>query len=1102
MPKFESVRKVLILGSGAIKIGEAAEFDYSGSQCLKALNEEGIETFLINPNMATIQTDPRLAGKVYLLPVTPEYAEKVIEKERPDGILLGFGGQTALNCGVQLAKRGILEKYDVKVLGTSIKAIEETEDRELFRKAMLRANIPIPKSKSAFSVEEALQIADEIGYPVIVRVAYTLGGKGSGVAHNKTELEDIVRRALAQSMIKQVLVEEYLGHWKEIEYEVMRDYANNCLTVCNMENIDPMGVHTGDSIVVAPSQTLTNHEYHLLRSASIKAVQSLGIVGECNIQWALDPKSEEFRAIEINARMSRSSALASKATGYPLACIAAKLAIGYLLPELINKVTGVTTACFEPALDYIVVKFPRWDFRKFRHVDRHIGPQMKSVGEVMAIGRCFEEALQKAVRMLDIGKKGLVCNREDDEPEPLETIKDALANPTDERLFKIVKAIKMGIPVEEIYKLSGIDPFFLYKIKNIVDMERKLRSLKSCDETSPETIKEAKRLGFSDEQIAICLRTDEMTVRELRRKARILPVVKQIDTLAAEWPAMTNYLYLTYGGDEDDIDFSADKSKVIVLGAGVFRIGSSVEFDWCGVNTIWALKKFGIQEAIMVNCNPETVSTDYDISDKLYFEELTLERVLDIYEKEKPLGVIVSVGGQIPNNLALKLANSGVRLLGTSAENIDRAEDRAKFSALLDYLKIPQPEWSKLTTIEDVKKFAKKIGYPVLVRPSYVLSGSAMKVVYSEEELENSLKLAAEISREHPVVVSKFIEGAKEVEVDGVSDGEHVLIGAIIEHVENAGVHSGDATMVIPPQTLPSDVLKTIEDYTNRIIKALQVKGPFNIQYLVKNGVTYVIECNLRASRSMPFVSKTRGIPLIELATLAMLGKKIQQAEDAQLPLLQHVGVKVPQFSFMRLSGADPVLGVEMLSTGEVACLGKDFADALLKALQAAELNIPFKGGSVLITVGGEELKKKIAPLARALADMGFKIYATEHTAQALRSAGVNNITVVYKVREADKQPNILTILQEGKVHLVINIPTNNTESYINALEDEYTIRRLAVEFNVPVLTTFELAQTLVEVLRQRLNCEPEICSLNEYYSERISLDLNSTLKLCSYSTP
>lgn len=1081
MPKFESIRKVLVLGSGAIKIGEAAEFDYSGSQCLKALKEEGIETVLINPNIATIQTDPRLAGRVYLLPVTPEYVEKVIERERPDGILLGFGGQTALNCGVSLANRGVLAKYNVKVLGTSVEAIERASNRELFKQTMLNAGIPVLRSKSATSIEEAIEAAEEIGYPAMIRVAYTLGGKGAGVAQNKHELIKIVSRGLAHSMIKQVLVEEYIGHWKEVEYEVMRDYEDNCITVCNMENFDPMGVHTGDSIVIAPSQTLTNREYHILRSASIRAIKSLGIVGECNIQWALHPNSEEIRAIEVNPRMSRSSALASKATGYPLAYIATKLAIGYLLPELINKVTGATTACFEPALDYLVVKFPRWDFRKFRHVDSHIGPQMKSVGEVMAIGRCFEEALQKAVRMLDVGKKGLVCNPNDDEPEPLEKIKDALANPTDERLFKIIKAIKMGMSIEEIYKLSGIDPFFLYKIKNVVDMEKKLRSLKSCDSDFTEIIKEAKRLGFSDEQIAICLQTDEMTVRELRKKARILPVVKQIDTLAAEWPAMTNYLYLTYGGDEDDIDFHTGKSKVIVLGAGVFRIGSSVEFDWCGVNTIWALQKFGVQEAIMVNCNPETVSTDYDISDKLYFEELTLERVLDIYEKEKPLGVIVSVGGQIPNNLALKLANSGVRLLGTSAENIDRAEDRAKFSALLDYLKIPQPEWSKLTTMEDAKNFAKKIGYPVLVRPSYVLSGSAMKVVYSEEELENSLKLAAEISREHPVVVSKFIEGAKETEVDGVSDGEDVLIGAIIEHVENAGVHSGDATMVIPPQTLPSNVLKTIEDYTYKIIKALQVKGPFNIQYLVKNGVTYVIECNLRASRSMPYVSKTRGIPLIELATLAMLDKKIQQSEGAQLPPFPHVGVKVPQFSFMRLSGADPVLGVEMLSTGEVACLGKDFADALLKALQAAELNIPFKGGSVLITVGGKELKKKITPLAKALADLGFKIYATEHTAEALHSAGVNNITVVYKVREADKQPNILNLLQEGKVHLVINIPTNNTESYADALEDEYTIRRLAVEFNVPLLTTFELAHTLVEVLRQRLNSEPEICSLNEY---------------------
>jgi len=1082
MPKFEWIRKVLVLGSGAIKIGEAAEFDYSGSQCLKALREEGIETVLINPNIATIQTDPRLAGKVYLLPVTPEYVEKVIEKEKPDGILLGFGGQTALNCGVQLAKKGILEKYNVKVLGTPIKAIEDTEDRELFRQAMIRADIPIPRSKSATSVQGAIEAAEEIGYPVIVRVAYILGGKGSGVAYNESELREIVNRALAQSMISQVLIEEYLGHWKEVEYEVMRDYANNCLTVCNMENIDPMGIHTGDSIVVAPSQTLTNREYHLLRLASIRGIQSLGIVGECNIQWALDPKSEEIRAIEVNARMSRSSALASKATGYSLAYIATKLSIGYLLPELINKVTGVTTACFEPALDYVVVKFPRWDLQKFRNVDRHIGPQMKSVGEVMSIGRCLEEALQKAVRMLDIGKVGLVCNSEDEDYESTEMIKDVLANPTDERLFKIVKALKKDILVEEIYQLSGVDPFFLHKIENIVNMEKKLRSMSLEDSDILETIGEAKRLGFSDRQIAICLETDEMTIRNLRKEANIVPVVKQIDTLAAEWPAKTNYLYLTYGGDEDDIDFASDRSKVMVLGAGVFRIGSSVEFDWCGVNTIWALKKNGIQEAIMVNYNPETVSTDYDMSDKLYFEELTLERILDIYYKENPLGVIASVGGQIPNNLALDLANSGVKLLGTSGQSIDSAEDRSKFSALLDQLRIPQPEWSRLTTTRDVKEFAEKIGYPVLIRPSYVLSGSAMRVAYAEDELENYLKLATKVSREHPVVISKFIEKAKEVEVDGVSDGEDILIGAIIEHIENAGVHSGDATMGIPTQTLSNSVLKTIEDYTYRIVKALEIKGPYNIQYLVKNGVTYVIECNLRASRSMPYVGKTRGVNLIELATLAMLNKKFRDVGITQLPPISHVGVKVPQFSFMRLSGADPVLGVEMLSTGEVACLGENFGDALSKALQSADFKIPPTGGSVLITVGGEELKRKIVPLGKALRKMGFKIYATEHTAETLRKAGVNNISVLHKVREVDKNPNIVDYLQKGKIDLVINIPMpNNAGKYSDILKDEYTIRRLAIEFNIPVVTNLELASALMRVLEQRDSNKLTVRSLNEY---------------------
>jgi carbamoyl-phosphate synthase large subunit len=1082
VPKFEWIKKVLVLGSGAIKIGEAAEFDYSGSQCLKALREEGIETVLVNPNIATIQTDPRLAGKVYLLPVTPEFVEEVIVKERPDAIMLSFGGQTALNCGVQLAKSGILEKYGVKVLGTPVQTIEDTEDRELFRQSMIKAGVGIAKSKAASTLQDALEVGSEIGYPVIVRVAYTLGGKGSGVAHNEKELKDIVCRALGMSMISQVLIEEYLGHWKEVEYEVMRDYDDNCIIVCNMENFDPMGVHTGDSIVVAPSQTLSNREYHIIRSASIKAIRSLGVIGECNIQWALDTQSEEIRAIEVNARLSRSSALASKATGYPIAYIAAKLCIGYTLPELQNKVTHVTTACFEPALDYLVVKYPRWDLQKFRNVDRHIGPQMKSVGEVMGIGRCFEEALQKAVRMLDIGKLGLVCNPEEDTPEQLETLKDELARPTDQRLFMIVKALKQGVSIEEIYRLSGVDPFFLHKIQNAIDMQQKLSTISQHDNSFLETLREAKRLGFSDKQIAVCRSADEFAIRKLRKAANIVPAVKQIDTLAAEWPAKTNYLYLTYGGGEDDIQFSSGSMKVIVLGAGVFRIGSSVEFDWCGVNTIWALKKNGVEEAIMVNYNPETVSTDYDMSDKLYFEELTLERILDIYDKEQPFGVIASVGGQIPNNLALKLSNQGVDLLGTSGESIDRAEDRAKFSALLDQLGIPQPEWRDLTRTSDLKKFALQVGYPVLIRPSYVLSGSAMRVAYAESELDEYLKLAAKVSREHPAVISKFIENAKEVEVDGVYDGEDNIIGAIIEHVENAGVHSGDATMGIPSLTLDSDVLRTVQDYTHKIVEALEIRGPYNIQYLVKDGVTYVIECNLRASRSMPYVSKTRGVNMIELATLAMLGKKFEDSGFTELPPITHFGVKVPQFSFMRLSGADPVLGVEMLSTGEVACLGENFQDALSKAMQSAEFKMPPEGGSVLITVGGKELKQQVVPIGRALRKMGFKIYATEHTAEALQNEGVNNISVLHKVREEGQTPNIVDYLQEGKIDLVINIPMpNHLVTFSEVLKDEYTIRRLAIEFNIPVVTNLQLASALTKLLEQREANKFDIRSLNEY---------------------
>ena len=1085
MPKFDWVKKIVVLGSGPIKIGEAAEFDYSGSQCLKALREEGIETVLINPNIATIQTDPRLAGKVYLLPVIPEYVERVIAKEKPDGILLGFGGQTALNCGVKLAQSGILEKYDVKVLGTPVRAIEDTEDRELFRQAMIRANIPIPRSSSATSVEEAIKITKELGYPVILRVAYTLGGKGSGVAHNKRELVDIVERALAQSMITQVLVEEYIGKWKEIEYEVMRDYKDNCLTVCNMENFDPMGVHTGDSIVIAPSQTLTNREYHLIRSASIKAIQSLGIIGECNIQWALYPQSEDYRAIEVNARMSRSSALASKATGYPLAYIAAKLSIGYLLHELLNKVTGVTTACFEPALDYLVVKIPRWDLRKFRNVDPHLGPQMKSVGEVMAIGRNFEEGLQKAVRMLDIGKIGLVGNGDSDS-EDLKSVLDGLEHPTDERLFKIIRAMKLGVTIKKIYKLTGIDPWFLYKIKNVIDMEAKLKTADIKSPQNSELIREAKRLGFSDSQISRCTGVGEMEVRRLRKSRGIVPVVKQIDTLAAEWPARTNYLYLTYHGDEDDLEFSAKKrKKVMVLGAGVFRIGSSVEFDWGGVNTIWALKRQGADEAIMVNYNPETVSTDYDISDKLYFEELTLERILDIYDKEAPYGVVGSVGGQIPNNLALKLHKAGVKLLGTTSESIDQAEDRSKFSALLDRLAIPQPKWSKLTTLKEAETFAREIGYPVLVRPSYVLSGSAMRIAQSVDELKDYLELATTVSQEHPVVISKFVSGAKEVEVDGVSDGESTLVGAVIEHVEQAGVHSGDAVMSIPPQSLSNDIVKTIEDYSREIAKALRIRGPFNIQYLVKDSGVSVIECNLRASRSLPYVSKTRGVNLIEVSTAIILGKSLRDVGITKLKPIPHVSIKVPQFSFMRLTGADPILGVEMLSTGEAACIGENFADALLKALQSVEFEMPKEGSSVLVTVGGEQMKKKVVPLAKSLRSLGFSIYATEHTADAIKKAGVDTVTVLHKVREAAKKPNIVDYLIGRKMSLVVNIPSANSAGVDpEVLEDEYTIRRLAVEFNIPVVTTIELASALVRVIKYRASGESVTKSLNEYMKD------------------
>ncbi len=1054
MPKQEWIKKVLIIGSGAIKIGEAGEFDYSGAQAIKALKEEGIKVVLINPNIATIQSDKKFVDEVYFVPINVEFIEKVIEKERPDGILLGFGGQTALSAGVELDEKGILVKYNVKVLGTSIEAIKRATDRDYFRKTMLGNGILIARSKTANSIEEAIEAAKEIGYPVMVRPAYILGGQASGVAYNENELIETVSRGLIHSRIKQVLIEGYLGKWKEVEYEVMRDCEDNCTIVCNMENFDPMGIHTGDSIVVAPSQTLTNREFHMLRMIGFKVIRALGIIGECNIQYALDPRSEEYRVIEVNSRLSRSSALASKATGYPIAYIAAKISIGYTLPELLNKVTGITTACFEPALDYITVKIPRWDFQKFKNVSRKIGTQMKSIGEVMAIGRNFEEALQKAIRMLDINRE---LTDVDDLEDDAEKIKYELESPTDQRIFYIVKALEKGIDVKTIGELTGIDAWFLYKIKGIVGIEEEIKN----DSLNPDLIKRSKQFGFSDKKIGELVKKSEKEIRELRKSNGILPVVKQIDTLAAEWPAKTNYLYLTYNGDTNDIEFQ-DKNKAIVLGSGCYRIGSSVEFDWCCVNMAWALKGKNIEEVIMINYNPETVSTDYDVLDKLYFEELTLERILDIVEKEEPKGIVVSVGGQIPNNLALNLAKNGVNILGTSAENIDRAEDRAKFSLILDELKIEQPAWNKLENLDNAKKFAKEIGYPVLIRPSYVLSGAAMKVAFEENQLEEYLKEAAKVSKEHPVVISKFILNAKEVEVDGVCDGENVFIGSIIEHVEEAGTHSGDATMSIPTITIEESVKNKIREYTRKIARKLDIKGPFNIQYLVRDGSVYVIECNLRASRSMPFVSKTTDINLMELAADTILGKNIVDGEA----VAKKYCVKSPQFSFMRLEGADPVTGVEMVSTGEVACFGNNFEEAFLKAIIAGGMKIPKQGESILLSVSGDK-KGRIIETAKKLMMCGFKIYATEHTAETLSNNKIN-CKKLYKVSE-NKKPNILDFLINKELSLVINIP-DFSETNQQSIIDEYLIRRKAVEFAIPVITNLELSTTLANALGNHVN--------------------------------
>ncbi len=1095
MPLDKSIKIALVLGSGGIRIGQAGEFDYSGSQVLKALKEEGIKTILINPNIATIQTDPELSDQVYLLPINVKYVEEVIKKEKPDGIILAFGGQTALNVGVELKEQGILEKYNIRVLGTPIEAIEVTEDRDLFVKAMNKADAKVCQSKAVTSYKEAIKVAQEFGFPLMLRVAYTLGGRGSGIIDDMKDFERMAKKGLAQSRINQILIEESVWGWKEVEYEVVRDSADNCFINCNMENFDPVGIHTGESIVVAPSQTLTNEEYHMLRSASIRVIRSLGIIGECNIQYALNPFSKEFRVIEVNARLSRSSALASKATGYPLAYIAAKLAIGYNLPELKNKITGITTACFEPALDYLVLKIPRWDLTKFQKVDRRIGSQMKSVGEVMAIGRTFEEVLQKAVRMLDIGMKGLVAN-DLEEIEDINELKYALRNPTDLRLFRIAEAIKRGISIDEIYRLSRVDKWFLYKLKNIVDLNRQIQDielLESDDNTKKYWLERAKRYGFSDGQIAKIMGVDSIFIRQMRRRLNIQPYVKRIDTLAAEWPAVTNYLYLTYSASEHDIDFESEYksnlTKVIVLGSGTYRIGASVEFDWGSVNCLWGLKKLGIDQAIMINYNPETVSTDYDISDKLYFEELSGERVLDICELEKADGLVVSAGGQIANNLAAKFSKysdffrkTSIKILGTHGTRIDMAEDRSKFSTLLDQLHIKQPEWNALTTKEEAIEFAQKVGYPILVRPSYVLSGAAMRVSYDEKTLQDTLDLAASISSEYPVVITKFFINAREIECDGVCDGENVLIGAIVEHIENAGIHSGDATMVIPPQTVSKEVISKIEDYTKKIALALKIHGPFNVQYLVKNNEVYVIECNLRSSRSMPYVSKSRGINLMRLAAEVIMGGKIPK-RLMNLPLGDYVSIKAPMFSFMRLDKADPVLGVEMSSTGEVACIGEDFPDALMKSLEAADMNVPIEGGNILISVGGEKLKNEVIPLAKEISKLGFTIFATEDTKNALTRNNINAVKL-YKVHEYGLEPNIMQCLQDGRIDMVINIPLPTTveEKFKTIMEDEYQIRRMAVDYNIPVIINLQLAKAIIDAIRNMREKKIEIKSLNEYH--------------------
>ena len=1073
--KDEKIKKVLLLGSGALKIGEAGEFDYSGSQALKALREEGIETVLINPNIATVQTSEGVADHIYFLPIQPYFVERVIQKEQPDGVLLSFGGQTALNCGVELEKTGIFAKYGVKVLGTPVAAIMNTEDRELFVEQLNEIDVKTIKSEACENVEEARKAASTLGYPVIVRAAYALGGLGSGFADDETELNKLCEKAFSFS--PQVLVEKSLKGWKEIEYEVVRDCYDNCVTVCNMENFDPLGIHTGESIVIAPSQTLTNSEYHKLRALSIKIVRHIGIVGECNVQYAFDPKSEDYRVIEVNARLSRSSALASKATGYPLAFVAAKLGLGYGLFELKNSVTKTTNAFFEPALDYVVCKIPRWDLSKFHGVDKELGSSMKSVGEVMAIGRNFEEAIQKGLRMIGQGMHGFVENKE----LKINDLDAALREPTDKRVFVISKAMHKDYSVDQIHNLTKIDKWFLEKLKHIIDIDEALKR-QNINTLDRDLLREAKVYGFTDFQIARAIGLENeignmhkaaLLVRNKRKFYDILPVVKQIDTLAAEYPAQTNYLYVTYGGVKSDVVFENDKRSVIVLGSGAYRIGSSVEFDWCGVQALNTIRKEGWR-SIMINYNPETVSTDYDMCDRLYFDELTFERVMDIIELENPHGVVVSTGGQIPNNLAMKLDAQNVPILGTKARDIDGAEDRAKFSAMLTENGINQPEWSALTSMEDIDEFIKRVGFPVLVRPSYVLSGAAMNVCSNEEELKRFLQLAANVSEDHPVVVSKFIEHAKEIEMDAVAKNGEILAYAISEHIEFAGVHSGDATIQFPPQKLYVETVRRVKRISRQIAKQLHINGPFNIQFMARDNDILVIECNLRASRSFPFVSKVLKINLIELATRVMLGLPVEKP-NKNLFDLDYVGIKASQFSFNRLQKADPVLGVDMSSTGEVGCLADDTNAALLKSMLAVGQRIPKK--TILLSTGGAKQKVEMLDAARQLVENGYELYATGGTSKFLDENGISN-TRAYWPSEAGQTPQALDLLHEHKIDMVVNIPKNLT---VHELTNGYKVRRAAIDLNVPLITNSRLASAFINAFCTLKLDDIDIKSWNEY---------------------